>query len=68
VLLGPWSQPASIHLDGDSTKITTKAPLNPSASRLSVQNIAVYLNCDQKLATRAIQQINWSQLRALIAQ
>jgi hypothetical protein len=68
VLLGPWSQPTSTHLDGDTTKVTTKAQTNPSAPRLSVQNIAVYLNCDQTLATKAIQSINWSQLRALLTQ
>ncbi len=42
--------------------------MNPSAPRLSVQNIAVYFNCDQNLAAKAIQAINWSQLRALLAQ
>jgi hypothetical protein len=68
VLLGPWSQPASTHLDGDTTKVITKAQLNPSAPRLSIQNIAVYLNCDQDLAAQAIQAINWSQLRSLLAQ
>jgi plastocyanin len=68
VLLGPWSQPASTHLDGETTKVATKAQMNPSAPRLSVQNIAVYLNCDQNLAAKAIQAINWSQLRALLAQ
>jgi hypothetical protein len=66
VLLGPWSQPSSTHLDGDTTKVTTKAQVNPSAPRLSVQDIAVYLNCDQDLATKAIQSIDWSQLRALL--
>jgi hypothetical protein len=68
VLLGPWSQPASTHLDGDTTKVITKAQTNPSAPRLSVQTIAVYLNCDQNLAAKAIQAIDWSQLRALLAQ
>ena len=68
VLLGPWSQPASTHLDGDTTKVIAKAQLNPTAPRLSVQNIAVYLNCDQDLAAKAIQAIDWSQLRALLAQ
>jgi hypothetical protein len=67
VLLGPWSQPTSTHLDGETTKVTTKAQMNPAAPRLSVQTIAVYLNCDQNLATKAIQAINWSQLRALLA-
>jgi hypothetical protein len=68
VLLGPWSQPASTHLDSETTKITTKAQINPSAPRLSIQSIAVYLNGDHNLATKAIQTINWSQLRALLAQ
>jgi hypothetical protein len=68
VLLGSWSQPTATHLDGETTKVTTKAQMNPSAPRLSIQNIAVYFNCDQALATKAIQQINWSQLRALMAQ
>jgi len=68
VLLGPWSQPTSTHLDGETTKVITKAQMNPSAPRLSVQNIAVYLNCDHDLATNVIQAINWSQLRALLAQ
>lgn len=68
VLLGPWSQPTSTHLDGETTKVVTKAQMNPSAPRLSVQNIAVYLHCDHDLATTAIQAINWSQLRALLAQ
>ncbi|MGP8253545.1 MAG: hypothetical protein ACLQHF_16060 [Terracidiphilus sp.] len=68
VLLGPWSQPAATHLDGETTRVSTKAQLNPSAPRLSVENIAVYLNCDQNLAAKAIQQVNWSQLRALLAQ
>jgi hypothetical protein len=68
VLLGPWSQPASTHLDGETTKVTAKAQMNPSAPRLSVQNIAVYLNCDRDLAAKAIQAINWSQLRALLGQ
>ena len=57
VLLGPWSQPASTHLDGETTKVTTKAQMNPSAPRLSVQSIAVYLNCDHDLAAKAIQAI-----------
>jgi hypothetical protein len=68
VLLGPWSQPTSTRLDGETTKVTTKAQMNPSAPRLSVQNIAVYLNCDQNLATKAVQQINWNQLRTLLSQ
>jgi hypothetical protein len=68
VLLGPWSQPAATHLDGDTTKVTTKSQMNPSAPRLSVQCISVYINADQSLAAKAIQQINWSQLRALLAQ
>jgi hypothetical protein len=68
VLLGPWSQPTSTHLDGETAKVITKAPMNPSAPRLSVQYIAVYLNCDHDLATNAVQAINWSQLRALLAQ
>jgi hypothetical protein len=67
VLLGPWSQPAATHLDGETTKVITKAQMNPSAPRLSIQNIAVYLNCDQDLASKAIQAIDWSQLRALLA-
>ncbi|MGB8031594.1 MAG: hypothetical protein WCF30_18230 [Terracidiphilus sp.] len=68
MFLGPWSQPASTHLDGETTKVIIKAQMNPSAPRLSVQNIAVYFNCDQNLAAKAIQAINWSQLRALLAQ
>ncbi|MGD0732998.1 MAG: hypothetical protein ABR956_17165, partial [Terracidiphilus sp.] len=68
VLLGHWSQPASTHLSGETTKVVTRAQLNPSAPRLSIQNIAVYLNCDQNLAAKAIQAIDWSQLRALLAQ
>jgi len=68
VLLGPWSQPASTHLDGETTKVISKAQMNPSAPRLSVQSIAVYLNCDRNLATNAISAIDWSQLRALLAQ
>jgi hypothetical protein len=67
VLLGPWSPPAATHLDGETTKVITKAQMNPSAPRLSVQNIAVYLNCDRDLATKAIQAIDWSQLRALLS-
>ena len=67
VLLGPWSQPTAAHLDGETTKVITKAQLNPSAPRLSIQNIAVYLNCDHDLAAKAIQAIDWSQLRALLA-
>jgi len=68
VLLGPWSQPTATHLDGETTKVVAKAQMTPSAPRLSVQNIAVYLNCDRTLATTAIQAIDWSQLRALVAQ
>jgi hypothetical protein len=68
VLLGPWSQPTSTRLDGDTTKVITKARINPSAPRLSVQNIAVYLNCDRNLAAKAIQAIDWTQLRALLDQ
>jgi hypothetical protein len=68
VLLGPWSQPASTNLDATTTKVTTNAQTNPAAPRLSVQNIAVYLDCDQTLAANAIQAIDWSQLRALLAQ
>jgi hypothetical protein len=67
-LLGPWSQPTSTHLDGETTKVATKAQMNPSAPRLSIQNISVYLNCDRDLATKAIAAINWSQLRGLVAQ
>ncbi len=63
----PWSQPTATHLDGETTKVITKAPLNPSAPRLSIQNIAVYLNCDHDLAAKAILAIDWSQLRALLA-
>jgi hypothetical protein len=66
VLLGPWSRATSTHLDGETTKVTTKAQMNPTAPRLSVQTIAVYLNCDQNLTTKAIQTIDWSQLRALL--
>jgi hypothetical protein len=68
VLLGPWSQPTATHLDGDTTKVTTKAPLNPAAPRLSVQSISVYINADQAVANKAIQEIDWSQLRALLAE
>ena len=68
VLLGPWSQPAATHLDGETTKVSTKAQMNPSAPRLSVQSIAVYLDCDPNLAAKAIQAIDWSQLRALLTQ
>jgi hypothetical protein len=68
VLLGPWSQPTSTHLDGETTKVATKAQMNPSTPRLSIQNISVYLNCDRDLATKAIAAINWSQLRGLVAQ
>ena len=67
VFLGPWSQPTATHLDGDKTKLTIKAQMNPSAPRLSVQCISIYINADQAQATRAIQLINWSQLRALLA-
>jgi hypothetical protein len=67
VLLGPWSQPTSTHLDGETTKVIVKAQMNPSAPRLSVQTIAVYLNCDQNLAAKAIQAIDWTPLRALLA-
>jgi hypothetical protein len=67
VLLGPWSQPAAVHLDGETTKVVAKAQVNPAAPRLAVQNIAVYLNCDRDLAAKAIQTIDWSQLRALLA-
>jgi hypothetical protein len=68
VLLGPWSQPTSTHLDGETIKVATKAQMNPSTPRLSVQNISVYLNCDQNLSAKAIGAVNWSQLRGLLAQ
>jgi hypothetical protein len=68
VLLGSWSQSASTHLGGETTKVITKAQMNTSAPRLSVQAIAVDLNCDHDLATKAIQAIDWSQLRALLVQ
>jgi hypothetical protein len=67
VFLGPWSQPTSTHLDGDTTRVAIKAQMNPSAPRLSVQCISVYIDADQTQATRAIQAIKWSQLRALLA-
>ncbi|MGA2755361.1 MAG: hypothetical protein ABSE53_16495 [Terracidiphilus sp.] len=68
VFLGPWSQPTATHLDGDTTKVAIKAQTNPSAPRLSVQCISVYINADHDLAAKAIQAIDWSQLRALLAQ
>jgi len=67
VLLGVWSQPTATRLDGETTKVITKAQTNPSAPRLSIQNVAVYLNCDHDLAAKAIQAIDWSQLRARLA-
>jgi hypothetical protein len=66
VLLGPWSPATATHLDGETTKVTTKAQMNASAPRLSIQNVAVYFNCDHDLAARAIQEINWNQLRGLL--
>lgn len=66
VLLGPWSAPTATHLDAETTKVITKAQINASAPRLSIQDIAVYFNCDPDLAAKAIQTIDWSQLRALL--
>jgi hypothetical protein len=61
------SAPAQIsaRLDSEDTVVNSKAQMNPSAPRLSIQTIAVYVNCDHNLATKAIQLIQWDNLRAL---
>jgi hypothetical protein len=67
VLLGPWGAPLSAASGGGETRVSIKAPLKPSAPRLSTQTVVVMFRCSRPLAQQAIQFIDWSALRALLA-
>jgi len=66
VLLGPWGQASAARLDADSSKVSVRAAVSPSAPRLSVQTIVVGFRCSRELAQKAIQTVDWGALRGLI--
>jgi len=67
VLLGPWGAPSVAKVDAAATQVSVKAAMNPSAPRLSVQTAVISFRCSRELARKAIQTIDWSVLRTLIA-
>ncbi|MGB6857169.1 MAG: hypothetical protein WBE03_09820 [Terracidiphilus sp.] len=58
--------PGARRESNDFLRACTKL-LEPTAPRLCIQSMAVCLNCHHDLADKAIQVINWSRLRALLA-
>ncbi len=67
VLLGPWGQASATKGEADTSKVSIKAAMNPSAPRLFTQTVVMTFRCSRELAQKAIQSIDWSTLRALIA-
>jgi hypothetical protein len=67
VFVGPFGQASAAKVEGDETKVSIQATMNPSAPRLSTQTVVVSFRCGRELAQKAIQTIDWSILRALIA-
>jgi hypothetical protein len=67
VLLGQWGQASVAKGEEDTTRVSIKAAMNPSAARLSTQTVVLTFRCSRELAKKAIQTIDWSALRTLIA-
>jgi hypothetical protein len=65
VFMGNWSVPRFAKDDEGGEVFSSGASFNKSASKLSVQTISIYINCNQSLAKEILKNIDFEKLKSL---
>ena len=68
IVFGKWQPPVIAKYEDGSDSIRLEAILNKSASKFSVQNIVVRIECNKQLTDQLLREIDFNKLQSMLSQ